>query len=148
MNKYHTRNSRTYVLFLEGDSKSKTSFSAVCLFSTVGLFLSLRAPPQKYISHKNNKTTGYELCLTVLTNKQQPFLHGNFPPVLKQITVRCCCKSTVGKYYISVFGDKSAKKVFLKSFRLRKHKNVEEEDVWCRFHKYLSIVLLARWYYA
>ena len=92
---------------LEG--QSKTSFSAVCFFL-----------PQKYINHKNNKTTRFELCL---------IQHGNFPKLLKS-DYCCCCKTSVGKHYIGLFEENSAEEGLVEAIsELRKHQIVVEEDI-------------------
>ena len=66
---------------LEADSKSKTGFSAVCFFYLRNIY----------------KTTWSESYLIP---------YGNFPMLLKT-DYCCCCKSTVGKHYISLFEKKS-----------------------------------------
>ena len=112
---------------LEGDSKSKTSFSAVEFF-----FL-----PQKYINHKNNKTTRFELCLIP---------HGNFPTLLKS-DYCCCCKSAVGKHYISLFEEKSVEYGLVEAIQNYGNIKLWKKRTFVSFpQKKLSIVLLAQWH--
>ena len=60
----------------------------------------------------------------------------------------CCCKSTVGKHYISLFEEKYPwNKVLSKPFRITETSTCRRRGHLCRFHKkHLSIVLLARWH--
>ena len=93
---------------MEGDSKSKTSFSTVCFFL-----------PQKYVNHKNKTNTRFELCLIP---------YGNFSTLLKS-DYCCWFKTIVGKKILSFWGEIRGIRSCRSHSELRKHQIVVEEDI-------------------